>query len=166
LELKVEGEPPGCTLSLPASGGRVEVTWRVESVSLQPERLEILVGGVVADQVALRAKEGEMPLKRSGTLEIQVNSSTWIALRAYGSYRGRAGDIAAHTSAVFIQVGDEPLFVEQDARDIQQQIEGAIRYVETIAPVSHSAKYEHLRATLQRAHAQLHSRFAPHAQGI
>lgn len=163
LELKVEGKPPGRTLTLPASGGRVNVTWRVESVSLRPERLEVVVGGVVAEQIALPGEEQDMPLKRSGALQIQITSSTWIALRTYGSYRGRAGDIAAHTSAVYIRVGDRPIFIEHDAREIQQQIEGAIRYVETIAPISSRDKYEHLRATLERARSQLHARLNPNS---
>lgn len=159
VELSVEGQPPGRTVNLPSSGGSVNVNWKVESVSLMPERLEIIMGGAIVEQVDLRGKEKKgLPLTASGSLDIPIARSTWIALRLCGSYRGRAGDIAAHTSAVFILVGDKPLFVEQDASAILQQVEGAIRYVETIAPIAGSAKYEQLCATLQAAHARMHAR--------
>jgi hypothetical protein len=162
VELQVEGKGPGSTIQLPSSGGTVSVNWRVESVNLMPGQLEVLAGGAVVAQIDLRGKQvANEPLVAVGSLEMPITRSTWIALRVYGSYRGRTEDIAAHTSAVFVRVGDAPVFVEQDARDILQQIEGAIRYVETLAPIASSFKYEQLRVTLNAAHERMHAHLSP-----
>ena len=45
LELTVEGLTPGATLDLPAGGGTVNVSWRVESAALPIEQVEVVVGG-------------------------------------------------------------------------------------------------------------------------
>jgi hypothetical protein len=95
---------------------------------------------------------------------VKITDSTWIALRVRGSYYGREGDIAAHTSSVQIVVADKPLLVETDAMAVLEQIEGAIAYVDTLAPRPEAQRYKQLRATLESAHNRLHQRL--HRQGI
>ena len=103
-------------------------------------------------------------LSTSGSASLKIADSTWIALRVRGSYYGREGDIAAHTSSVQIVVGEKPLFVESDAMAVLEQIEGAIAYVDTLAPRPEARRYKQLRATLEGAHNRLHQRL--HQQGI
>ena len=97
-------------------------------------------------------------------MDLNSSNSTWIALRVRGSYKGEHGEIAAHTSAVQVLVDDKPLFSNHDAFAVLEQIEGAIAYVDTLAPRPEAQRYKQLRATLEAAHNQLHQRM--HQQGI
>jgi hypothetical protein len=157
--LMVEGHVPGSQIHLPASGGTLNVAWRVESVSLPIEQVEVVVGGLAVDAV-----ETGKTLAASGTTEVNVTDSTWIALRVRGSYRGKAGELAAHTSAVQVLVGDKPLFSQADAMTVLEQIEGAITYVDTLAPRPDALRFKQMRATLEAAYNQLHQRM--HRGGV
>ena len=159
LDLTVDGQVPGGRLTLPASGGTVDVVWQVASVSLPIDQVEIVVGGLVAEQVNVGRQ-----LTASGNATLPITDSTWIALRVRGSYRGRHGEIAAHSSAVQVLVGDRPLCAAPDALAVLEQIEGAIAYVDTLAPRSEARRFKQLRATLEAAHNRLHQRL--HQQGI
>jgi hypothetical protein len=158
-ELQVEGVAPGGRIELPAGGGTLNVTWRVEAVSLPIEQVEVVVGGLVADQVAV-----EHQLVASGQTRVAVTASTWIALRVRGSYRNKPGEIAAHTSAVMVTVGGAPHFSAKDATLVLEQIEGALAYVETIAPRPEAQRFKQMRATLEGAYTRLHQRM--HQAGI
>jgi hypothetical protein len=158
-ELLVEGRTPGSQITLPATGGTLNVAWRVESVSLPIEQVEIVVGGLAVDSVDTGAT-----LFASGTASVNVTTSTWIALRVRGSYRGESGDIAAHTSAIQVLVGDKPLFSQTDALTVLEQIEGAIAYVDTLAPRPAAQRFKQMRATLETAHNRLHQRM--HRAGL
>ena len=158
-ELTVEGVAPGGTVELPTSGGTVNATWRVESASLPIEQVEVVVGGLVLDQVNAHGV-----LSVEGSLEINVGTSTWVALRVRGSYTGRPQQIAAHTSAVQVLVAGQGLFSQADAMTVLEQIEGAIAYVDTLAPRPEATRYKQLRATLESAHNRLHQRM--HRAGV
>jgi hypothetical protein len=158
-ELRVEGQMPGSRIELPATGGTVNVTWKVESVSLPVDRVEIIVGGLIAEEIPF-----EETLAASGSAEIRVDRSTWIALRVRGSYRHVPNDIAAHTSAVQVMVGDMPIFSPSDAGAILEQIEGTLAYLDTLAPRSEVTRIKQMRAILEGAYNRLHQRL--HNQGI
>ena len=158
-ELTVEGAAPGATVELPAGGGSVAVEWRVESVAVPIAAVEVICGGLVAEEVDAGGR-----LAASGRATVRVAGSTWIALRVRGSYRGRAGDVAAHTSAVQVRVDGARPFSAHDAGLILEQIEGALAYVDTIAPRPDAARYRQLRATLEGAWNRLHQ--AMHRRGV
>jgi hypothetical protein len=158
-EVLVEGHAPGSQIRLPAGGGTLNVAWRVESVGLPIEQVEVVVGGLATDAV----NTGQA-LSATGTAQIRVTHSTWVALRVRGSYRGKPDEIAAHTSAIQILVGDEPIFSQADAITVLEQIEGAIAYVDTLAPRPEAQRFKQMRATLEAAHNQLHQRM--HRAGI
>jgi hypothetical protein len=158
-ELKVEGIAPGGTLQLPATGGTVQVEWRVESVGVPIEAIEIVVGGLIEDTLNVDGK-----LCGQGHCELRISRSSWVALRVRGSYHGRADDIAAHTSAVRVLVEGSELFSEVDSMAVLDQIQGAIAYVDTIAPRAEARRFRQLRATLETAYNRLHNRM--HAAGI
>ncbi len=158
-ELLVNGVAPGGQIRLGTGGGAVDLAWRVESASLPIDQVEVVVGGLAAEQSNLNKA-----LHASGTARISVTESTWIALRVRGSYHGKHGEIAAHTSAVQVIVGDKPIFVTKDAMAVLEQIEGAIAYVDTLAPRPATQRFKQLRATLEGAYNRLHER--QHQQGI
>jgi hypothetical protein len=159
LELAVEGLPAGSTVNLPAGGGTVAVTWNVESVNVPIDQVELVVGGLVAE-----CADAGKGYAHQGNASLRIDRSTWVALRVRGSYRGRHGEIAAHSSAVQIFVGDQPLFAEPDAMAVLDQIEGAIAYVDTLAPRPDARRYKQLRAALESAHNRLHQRL--HRAGV
>jgi hypothetical protein len=159
IEFTVGGQAAGSRIELPASGGTVDVAWTVASVSVPIEQVEIIVGGLVAEQV-----NTDKVLAASGQAPVRVDDSTWVALRVRGSYRDRADDIAAHSSAVQVVVGERPLFVAADGMAVLEQIEGAIAYVDTLAPRPEARRYKQLRATLETAYNRLHQRL--HRQGV
>jgi hypothetical protein len=159
IEFSVAGRSAGSRVDLPAGGGTIDVAWTVASVNVPIAQIEVIAGGLVAEQVP----PGKS-LSTSGSASLRITDSTWIALRVRGSYYGREGDIAAHTSSVQIVVAEKPLFVETDAMAVLEQIEGAIAYVDTLAPRPEAQRYKQLRVTLENAHNRLHQRL--HRQGI
>ncbi|MFN8592546.1 MAG: CehA/McbA family metallohydrolase [Thermomicrobiales bacterium] len=159
LEFAVNGQPAGSRIALPAGGGTVDVTWEAASVSVPIERVEIVVGGFAVEQV-----DCGQALSAQGAASVAIADSTWLALRVRGSYHGRHGEIAAHSSAVQVVVDDRPLFVAADAMAVLEQIEGAIAYVDTLAPRPEAQRYKALRASIERAHNLLHQRL--HQQGV
>jgi hypothetical protein len=158
IEFAVEGKPAGSRIEMPAGGGTVEVTWNVESVRCPIEKIEVIAGGQMVDEVTVNA------LSHTGHAAVPMTESTWIALRVRGSLSGRPGDIAAHTSAVQIRVDGKELFSTVDAVNLLEQIEGTLAYVDTIAPRPEAQRYRQLRATLATAHNRMHGRL--HAQGV
>jgi hypothetical protein len=159
LEFSVKGQPAGSHIDIPAGGGTVDVAWAVASVNVPIAQVELIVGGEVAEHFTIGNA-----LSASGSASLRIDRSTWIALRVRGSYRGREGDIAAHSSAVQMIVDDKPLFIEAEGLAVLEQIEGAIAYVDTIAPRPEAQRYKRLRATLESAHNRLHQRL--HQQGV
>jgi hypothetical protein len=159
IEFSVQGQPAGSLVDLPATGGTVDVEWTVASVNVPIAQVELIVGGLVAEQVNVGGQ-----LSTSGSAAIAITESTWVALRVRGSYRGRDGDIAAHTSSVQVIVDEKPIFVKSDALAVLEQIEGALAYVDTLAPRPEERRLKQLRATLETAHNRLHQRL--HAQGV
>jgi len=155
--ITVEGQVPGTSLKLPGNGGTVNVTWKVESVSLPIDQVEIIVGGLVHEELNF-----DKTLEAKGSAEIPITDSTWIALRVRGSYKGQHGEIAAHTSAVHVLVQDKPLFSKPDAMDVLNQIEGAMAYLDTLAPRPEADRLRKMRATLEAAHNRMHQQMHKH----
>ncbi len=157
-ELLVEGVAPGGQVRLPASGGDISITWRVESTRVPIEEVEVIVGGLVVDQVKVGGN-----LAAEGSIRMPATNSTWVALRVRGSYSGKPGEIAAHTSAVQVLVGDQPLFNETDADAVLSQIEGSMAYLNVLAPrPADASRLRQMRATLEGAHNRLHQRMHQH----
>ncbi len=151
VHFKVEGRSPG--------GGTVNVSWLVESVRLPLEEVEVIEGGLVSHE-----QTGSDGLQLSGSVELKIEESTWLALRVRGSYQNRPGDVAAHSSAVQVLVGEKPIYSPKDATEVLRQIEGAMAYIDTIATRPEADRYRRVRASLEAAHNRLHQKM--HRQGI
>ena len=159
LELAVEGLPPGSQLDLPAGGGTVNVSWRVASVTMPIDKVEVVVGGF-----AVQDQSVEGALTAEGSCTVTVSDSTWIALRVRGSHAGRAGEIAAHSSCVQARVDGQRPFKREDAMAVLEQIESALAYVDTLAPRPKAQRFKQIRATIEAAHSRLHQLM--HRQGV
>jgi hypothetical protein len=157
IEFSVNGRPAGSQIDLPAGGGTLDIEWSVASVNVLVDQVEIIVGGLPIEQVQL-----DCQLSSHDSASLFVDTSTWIALRVRGSYSGRRGDIAAHSSAVQVLVGGQPIFVDADGLAVLEQIEGSLTYVDTLAPRPEVERFKRLRATLESAHNRLHQQLHRH----
>jgi hypothetical protein len=128
-------------------------------VNVPVDQVEIIVGGLPVEQFSVGGQ-----LSGSGSAAVFVDRSTWLALRVRGSYCARSGDIAAHSSAVQVLVGGQPIFVAADGLAVLEQIEGSLAYVDTIAPRPEAQRLKRLRATLESAYNRLHQQL--HQQGV
>lgn len=160
LELKVEGEEMGGKLELSRTGGTLQVEWKVSSVTIPVTRIELVVNGETREVCSVDSAKGEY----SGSLPVKVEQNCWIALRVRGRQPGKAEMIAAHSSAVMVNIPGESCFNKVDAMTILEQIEGATAYMKTIATKAEERVYKELLMTLTSAHRALHNRM--HRIGI
>lgn len=152
ISMSVEGRRAGSKIRLPSGGGTVTVDWRIESVSVPTNRLEIIRNGAVVDEFRYDK------LSCQGESALHIKESCWLAIRVRGSVAERENDIAAHTSAVYVEVGESPVFATSDAVALLAQIEGSIAYLDTLAPKADETRHARMRAALKLAHQRLHYR--------
>ena len=135
IELSVDGHEPGDVLSLPASGGRLEARVRARAVQAVIGSVELVVNGrVVAREEAPEATD-DLTL----TAPIDVAAGAWIAARSRSEHEIHSAfntSMASHTSPVYVEVVDRPLFVAADAEAIVAVIDGTVRWLETMAAVA------------------------------
>ena len=55
LEFQVDGHPMGSRIGLSASGGTVNIEWKVSSVTIPVSRLDLVVNGEIQESVAAPA---------------------------------------------------------------------------------------------------------------
>lgn len=158
LEFAVEGQPAGSRLNLPPGGGTLDVVWQAASVTMPMSRVELVVNGEIRESVAVA------PDSAAGSWQVKVPGSAWLALLVRGHHPGMPEVIAAHSSAVMVDVPGAPLLAAADALSILAQIEGALAYVDTLATQRGAAEYKRMRLVLEGAHRSLHNRM--HAHGI
>ena len=139
-------------MEMTASGGTVDVTWQVASVTVPMSRVELVVNGEIRESVAV-APEGA-----AGSWSVKVGRSSWLALLVRGHYADQPEIIAAHSSPVMVMVQGSPMLAAADAVTILDQIEGALAYLDTIGTRAEDRAYKRMRLVLTSAHRSLHNR--------
>jgi len=162
LEFMVDGRPMGSRIEMSFSGGTVDVTWQVASVTVPMSRVELVVNGEIRESLAVP------PGQASGNWSVKVEKSSWLALlvRALGTTRHYADKpeiIAAHSSPVMVMVEGSPMLAAADALTILEQIEGTLAYLDTVGTRAEDAAYRRMRLVVTSAHRALHNRM--HEQG-
>jgi hypothetical protein len=152
LEFMVDGRTMGSRISLTRSGGTLDVTWQVASVTVPVTRVELVVNGEIRESSTTGAEGG------SGSWKLRVDRSVWVALLVRGKYPDREEIIAAHSSPVMVDVEGSPLLAAADALTILEQIEGAMAYIDTIGTRAEEQAYKRMRLVLEAAHCSLHNR--------
>ena len=152
LEFSVDGHNMGTRFRMRRSGGTVDVTWRVASVTVPVTRVQLIANGVV---VADRTVD---PAEASGHFTVTVDRCTWLALLVRGRYADKPEIIAAHSSAVMIDVADTEFYQAADSLSILDQIEGALAYLDTVGTRAEDAVYKRMRLVLTAIHRQVHNR--------
>jgi len=152
LDFTVDGHPMGSRIEMSSSGGRVDVTWQLASVTVPMSRVELIVNGEIRESLEVPA------WKKSGHWSVKVDKSSWLALLVRGHYSDRPEIIAAHSSPVMIRVEGSPFFPAADAVTILEQIEGALAYLDTVGTRADDRAYKRMRLVLESAHRTLHNR--------
>ncbi len=152
LEFAVDGYPMGSRIKMSATGGTVDVTWRVASVTVPMSRIELVVNGEIRESVAVS------PEQASGSWSVKADKSSWLALLVRGHYADRPEIIAAHSSPVMIDVEGSTMLAAADAVTILEQIEGALAYLDTIGTRADDVAYKRMRLVLTSTHRSLHNR--------
>ena len=152
LEFAVDEHPMGGRIEMSASGGTVDVTWQVASVTIPMSRVELIVNGEIRESVAVQPKEG------SGHWSLKVDNSCWLAVLVRGHYADKPEIIAAHSSPVMITLEGSPMLAMADAVTILEQIEGALAYLDTVGTRAEDVAYKRMRLVLVSAHRSLHNR--------
>jgi hypothetical protein len=152
LDFAVDGHPMGSRIEMSATGGSLDVTWQVASVTVPMSRVELIVNGEI------RESSPVAPEAAGGTWRVKVDKSCWLALLVRGHYADKPEIVAAHSSPVMIQVADSPLLAAADAVTILDQIEGALAYLDTVGTRAEDAAYKRMRLVLVAAHRALHNR--------
>jgi len=116
LAFAVNGQPPGSEIRVaPGQPYRARVT--AEAVSRVPlRRIEIVQNGQVVEFREAGPNERTVRIDK----EVVVEKSCWLAVRVTGDAARGSGSsddaTRAHTTPVWIQVGDVPTLVEDDVR--------------------------------------------------
>ena len=152
MEFDVEGRPPGSRIKMSSTGGTVDVTWELASVTVPMSRVELIVNGEIRESRAVDPKQD------AGHWSVKVDRSSWLALLVRGHYRDKPEIIAAHSSPVMVEVKGSPFFAAADAVTILEQIEGALAYLDTVGTRAETAAYKRMRLALTAVHRDLHNR--------
>ncbi len=152
LDFAVEGKPMGSRIKLPAHGGKITVTWTVASVTIPVTKVELVVNGDIREFSTISELGG------SGSWDIKVTGSSWLALLVRGKYPDRDEMIAAHSSPVMVLVEGSTMLVATDAITMLEQIEGALIYLDTIGTRAEENAYKRMRMVLISAYRNLHNR--------
>ena len=152
MEFAVEGEPPGTRMKMPATGGTVDVAWKLASVTVPISRVELVVNGEI------RESRSAGPWEDEGSWSVRLEKSSWLGLLVRGHYRDKPEIIAAHSSPVMVELAGSPFLAAADALTILEQIEGALAYLDTVGTRAQAAAYKRMRLTLTSAHRHLHNR--------
>jgi hypothetical protein len=152
LEFNVEGRSMGSRIALPASGGTVDITWQVSSVTIPVSRVELVVNGEIRESTGVSADNA------SGSWSLPVNRSAWAALLVRGHYPDKPEIITAHSTPVMLEVEGSQMLAAADAVTILEQIEGAMAYLDTVGTRAADRVYKRMRLVLEGAHRSLHNR--------
>ena len=152
IDWGVDGHGPGSRMALSASGGTVDVTWHVASVTVPMSRVELIVNGEVRDGRAVRSRDDE------GHWSVKLDKSSWLAVLVRGHYADKPEIVAAHTSPVMVDVEGSQMLAAADAVTILEQIEGTLAYIDTVGTRAEAETYKRMKLVLTSVHRKLHNR--------
>jgi hypothetical protein len=157
MEFAVEGEPAGSRIQMSRSGGTVDVSWELASVTVPMSRVEVIVNGEIRESQELA------PWKGAGSCTLKIDRSSWIALLVRGHYPDRPEIITAHSSPVMVNVDGSEFYSAADALTILEQVEGALAYLDIVGGRADEESYKRMRMRLTSVYRQLHNEM--HKQG-
>jgi hypothetical protein len=158
LEFTVDGAVPGSQIAMSRSGGTVDVTYELASVTVPMSRVELVVNGVVQE-----SREVD-PWRDRGSWSVKISRSSWLALLVRGHYLDKPEIISAHSSPVMVPLERSAFYAAADALNILQQIEGALALLDTIGTRAETDAYKRMRMVLVSQRRSVHNRMHEHGQ--
>jgi hypothetical protein len=163
IDLTVDGVEPGGTLKLP-EGGRVVLIEATLSSPRPLSKLEIIHHGSV---IALDPEASTMG--RIHILKIRqkkrISQSCWLAARGVGvekdalkKYSQIDQNTVAHTSAIRVQVGSRPIWSDQSAKWILNELRSQKGYYEERGQFQEVSHRERFLSLFDEAISELRSR--------
>ena len=178
IRLTVDGQPIGSTINLPGNGGTVEVEASADSI-FPIHTLQIIQAGEVVATTEENNGSHQLRIK----VQVKVDKHSWIAARCGGPeyvqavphYDGWRRGIIAHTSPIYIAVGEEWwMFDPETANYMLTLIEGGLSYIQqSVRHYEHGTTTHHhgeddhieyLSRPFQEAREAIHQRM--HKLGI
>jgi len=156
LGLAVEGKTLGEEIRLPAGGGTLGVEAWAESV-LPFHALQVVVNGRVVASETCEAGARRLTLKTN----LRLEGSSWVAARCVSRYQVWHGwpiHIAAHTSPVYVVVGEQRQFSLPDATYMMTMLDGGMAWLDTLSIPADPQRQAHIRGVFQQAKEALHQR--------
>ena len=160
IELAVDGHEPGDAIALPATGGRLEVQVRARAAQPMIGCVELVVNGRVVAREDAATGTGDLALRA----DVEIREGSWIAARSRSRHEIQSAYItsmAAHTSPVYVEVADHPLFVTEDAEAIATVVDGTVRWLETMAVVADPVLRAKMAERIAASAAALRGRIDP-----
>jgi hypothetical protein len=157
IELSVEGHEPGEVIALPAGGGHLSACVRARAAQPIICSVELVVNGRVVAREERAAGAADLTLEA----EIDVEAGGWIAARSLSDHEIHSAfntSMAAHTSPVYVEVVDRPLFEPTDATAILAVIDGTARWLATMATIADSATRDRMVRRIAASGAALRDR--------
>jgi hypothetical protein len=158
LDLSVEGQSPGSTVEVGPGGATLDVEWLAQSVIVPMTRVELVVNGEPRESRTID------PQSDRGEWTVNVDQSSWFALRVWHRQPDGVERIGAHSSPVMVDVRGTRLFAAADAISILHQIEGAMTYLDVLGTRARQERYQRMKLVLTSVHRSLHNRL--HAAGV
>ena len=157
IELSVDGHEPGDVVALPASGGRLEARVRVRAAQRIIGAVELVVNGRVVAREDAPGSTDDLRL----AADVDIRAGAWIAARSRSDHEIHSAfetSMAAHTSPVYVEVVDRPLFDDRQAEAILEVIDGTVRWLETMAVIGDPAQRGRMAARIAASGATLRGR--------
>lgn len=107
VELSVDGKLPGDMLARPKGTHRLRVQVRVQSPACNLAELQLIEAGQIRQTEIVTQVPIDDPL--IWVTELEVDSSTWIAVRAFAKSANGREDAEAHTNPVYVNVNGAPV---------------------------------------------------------
>ncbi|MDK1030878.1 MAG: CehA/McbA family metallohydrolase, partial [Planctomycetia bacterium] len=126
MEFAVEGKPAGTEIKVPATGGTVDVAWKLASVTVPMTRIDLVVNGEIRESKSVGPREDR------GSWSLKVERSSWIAILVRAKYRDKPEMIAAHSSPVMVKVRGSEFLAAADGLTILEQIAGVLAFLDTV----------------------------------
>jgi hypothetical protein len=126
--------------------------------------LELVVNGQVVASESAPAGADELNLVTS----IAVEAGSWIAARSRSDHEIHSAfntSMAAHSSPVYVEVLDRPLFVDDYADAILHVIDGTTQWLETIATIGDAGSRARMAGRVAMSAAILRERRASSRTG-
>jgi len=160
IRLTVNGAGPGGTVRLPEEGGQVIV--QAELASPRPlETLEVVHGGEPIAATVRREKDARVHRLRI-IRQLEIRESTWLAARGVGVVKkallaetGIEQHTIAHTAAIRVLVGDEPITSPDDARFLLEHLKRQKEIYRTEAKYSTDQQRDRMMQLFDRAIAEI-----------